>query len=321
MNREIELQVFYEMFRIRRIAEAIRFRYKQQKMRCPVHLSIGQEAVAVGVCSHLKKEDAFFGNQYSHACYLAKGGNFHQMIAELYGKKTGCSSGRGGSMHLIDLNAGFQGSSPISAGNIPIATGWAFAAKMKKEPFICCTFFGEAATEEGVFVESLNFAALKKLPILFICENNLYAPHFSIEERQSGSDRRVEIAKAHGVYAHLEKESQIEKIYDASKEAIDYIRSGSGPAFIEFETYRLSDHISSRKSDLKDPSNRDTINEKGSSFIEQFRDKLMQKQLLTINALEEMEAKVAKEIQDAFAFAEESPFPIFDLDDENAYAR
>jgi len=320
MNQEFQLSLFYEMLRIRRIEETIGLRYKEQKMRCPIHLSIGQEAIAVGVCTQLQKEDAVFSNHRSHAHYLAKGGNFHKMIAELYGKKTGCTKGRGGSMHLIDLEVGFQGSSPIAAGSLPIAAGFAFANQMKRSSAVCCSFFGEAATEEGVFAETLNFAALKKLPFLFVCENNRYAVHSPTSERQPPERNRVKIAEAHGIFALLGDGNSIEDVYEVTKKALDHVQTGKGPAFIEFETYRLCEHVGGRKPDLGYRTNEEITTWKERCPIKLYQEKLLKDQTLTTQALETMEAKISSEIDYSFSFAEESAFPIFDLDDEKAYA-
>ena len=162
-------RLLFKMLRIRRIEEAIAKRYTEQKMRCPIHLSIGQEGVAVGVSETLNDDDFIMSTHRCHAHYIAKGGNLKKMISELHGKKTGCSLGRGGSVHLVDLSVGMMGSTPIAGGSIPIATGLAFASQLKNDKKITVSYFGDGATEEGAFSESLNFAALKNLPILFYC--------------------------------------------------------------------------------------------------------------------------------------------------------
>lgn len=315
-----QLQLFYEMLRIRRIEESIGTRYKEQKMRCPIHLSIGQEAIAVGVCTQLQKEDAVFSNHRCHAHYLAKGGNFHKMMAELYGKETGCSSGRGGSMHLIDFEAGFQGASPIAAGSIPVAAGWALATQMKKLRLVCVSFFGEAATEEGVFAETLNFAALKNLPLLFICENNRYAIHSPTFERQAENRSRLKIAQAHGIFTESGDGNNVEDVHAITKKALEHVRTAKGPAYLEFDTYRLCEHVGSRKPDLGYRSNEEITTWKKECPIKRHQEKLMGDQTLTPDALDAMEAKISAEIDYSFSFAEESPFPLFDLDDEKAYA-
>src|SRR3989344_7824434 len=167
---------FYRsLYRIRRVEEEIARVYPTNKIKSPVHLSIGQEAVSVGVCLALDSQDIVFGTYRGHALYLAKGGNLKKMIAELYGRATGCAKGKGGSMHLIDVTAGVMGGSAVVGTTIPQAVGYAYALKIKKSSSVVVSFFGDGAVEEGVFHESMNFAALKNLPIIFVCENNSYA--------------------------------------------------------------------------------------------------------------------------------------------------
>ena len=173
------------MLRIRMVEETISRRYSEWKMRCPVHLSIGQEAPAVGVMENLKKEDKIVTAHRSHAHYLAKGGNLNSMIAELYGKETGCAKGKGGSMHLIDLKAGVTAAVPIVGSTIPIGVGLSWSIKLERKKNIVVIFFGDGATEEGVFQESLDFASLHNLPVLFVCENNEFSVYSHLSKRQS----------------------------------------------------------------------------------------------------------------------------------------
>ena len=169
---------FYsEIYRIRKTEEEVARIYPTDKIKSPIHLSIGQEAVSVGVCQALKVSDVVFGTYRGHALYMAKGGNLNKMVAELYGKKDGCARGKGGSMHMIDTEKNVMGTSAIVGTTLPVSVGYAFGLKVKKTNNIVATFFGDGATDEGVFHESMNFAALKKLPVLFVCENNSYAIH------------------------------------------------------------------------------------------------------------------------------------------------
>ena len=185
----------HAMFRIRLVEEAIANRYGEEKMRCPVHLAIGQEAIAVGVCKNLTNEDLVLSTHRAHAHFLAKGGSLRSMIAEIYGKVTGCSKGMGGSMHLIDKSVGFMGSTAIVGNTIPVAVGLALAFKIKRSPSISCAFFGDGAVEEGAFYESVNFAVLHKLPMLFICENNLYSVYSGLDVRQPNSRKLYRMVK------------------------------------------------------------------------------------------------------------------------------
>ena len=187
------------MLRIRMTEEAIAERYTENKMRCPTHLSIGQEAISVGVCSNLTKNDFVLSTHRAHAHYLAKGGDLKRMIAELYGKKTGCSKGMGGSMHLIDKSVGFMGSTAIVGNTIPVAVGLGLSLKLKKEDGLSCVFFGDGAIEEGAFYESINYAVVHKLPVLFICENNLYSVYSGLTVRQPQGRKIYEMVDAMGI--------------------------------------------------------------------------------------------------------------------------
>lgn len=307
------LTLFRETLRIRRIEEAIADRYSEQKMRCPVHLSIGQEAVAVGVCKAVLHSDYLISNHRAHAHYLAKGGNLKAMIAEIYGKKTGCCGGRGGSMHLVDRSVGMYGSTPIVGGSIPIGVGLAFATFLKKEPHLAIIFFGEGATEEGVFAESLNFAALKKLPVLFVCENNLYSVYSPLDVRQSKQRDRVAIAQAHGIEAAMGFGNDVEEVYAMTQRAVAKIRQGSGPVFLEFDTYRHREHCG--------PHFDNHIGyrtEEEFLFWEKKCPLKLYQQKHKLSDLSEMETAIRLEIDEAFAFAEASPFPQFDLLTESA---
>ena len=230
------------MRRIRRIEEAIAARYGEQQMRCPVHLSIGQEAVPVGVCAALGPEDAVMSGHRSHAPYLAKGGNLAGMIAEIHGKATGVAGGKGGSMHLVDEGAGFLGSAPIVGSTIPIAAGVAFSSRMQGQGRICAVFFGDGATETGAFTETLNLAALHRLPLLLVCENNLYSVYSPLDVRQPPQRSLQRIVEGHGVaYAHGDG-NDVEAVYAIAGEALAHIRGGGGPVLLEFDTYRWREH-------------------------------------------------------------------------------
>ena len=213
--KHLSKKIFYKMLRIRSIEENISKRYFEWKMRCPVHLSIGQEAPAVGVMENLLKEDQIVTAHRSHAHYLAKGGDLKSMIAELYGKETGCAKGKGGSMHLIDLKAGVAAAVPIVGSTIPIGVGLAWSMKLKKNKNIVVIFFGDGATDQGVFHESLNFAALQKLPILFVCENNNYAIHTKLSNR-SAQENLYKFAEVYNIPSKVFKSSDIFELSKSS---------------------------------------------------------------------------------------------------------
>jgi pyruvate dehydrogenase E1 component alpha subunit len=196
MPQESRLALYRSMLKIRRVEERIQALYPEGDMRCPTHFSIGQEAVAAGVCKNLRLEDHVISAHRSHAHYIGKGGNLRAMFAELYGKVDGCASGKGGSMHLIDLSVNFLGCVPIVGSTIPIGVGAAFGAMLQDHAAITVIFFGDAATETGVFHESVNFAAVHRLPVLFVCENNLYSVNTPLDVRQPGPHHRRTGARA-----------------------------------------------------------------------------------------------------------------------------
>lgn len=240
MRGDIET-LYRDMLRIRRVEEAIADRYAAQEMRCPVHLSIGQEAVAVGVCAALGKSDGVFSSHRAHAHYLAKGGDLKAMLAEIYGKAEGCCKGVGGSMHMIDLEAGFLGAVPIVGATVPLAVGAAWAARLCGEDKVIVVFFGDGTFEEGAVFESINFAVLHKLPVLFICENNLYACYTRLSTRQA--DRSIHgVAEACGCISMSVDGNDALAVFDAASRAVADLRKGSFPYFIECATYRLREH-------------------------------------------------------------------------------
>jgi TPP-dependent pyruvate/acetoin dehydrogenase alpha subunit len=234
-------RLYRTLYLIRRTEEAVARIYPTDKIKSPVHLSIGQEAISVGVCEALAAHDVVFGSYRSHALYLAKGGDLRAMMAELFGKVTGCAKGKGGSMHLIDAARGVMGASAVVGSTIPLAVGYAYARKLRGEPGIVASFFGDGATEEGVFAESLNFARLKRLPVLFVCENNFYAIHTHQRQRQP-LDNICDRARAHGVPAER-LDDDLLTLHARMLEAVEQIRAGNGPLFFECRTYRWMEHV------------------------------------------------------------------------------
>ena len=235
------LALLRSMLRIRRIEESIASRYAEQEIRCPMHLCIGQEAVSVGVCAALTKNDVVFSNHRAHGHYLAKGGSLKAMMAELYGRSTGCCGGRGGSMHLIDLDAGFMGSTPIVGGTVPLAVGAAWAASLKQTRQVTVAFFGDGCFEEGVVHESMNFAALHQLPVVFVCENNQFSVYTRLNERQPMRPI-YRVAEAHGLAAYAGDGNNVDEVQALARTAVDRAREGQGPQFLEFQIYRWREH-------------------------------------------------------------------------------
>ncbi|MCF7889146.1 MAG: thiamine pyrophosphate-dependent dehydrogenase E1 component subunit alpha, partial [Victivallales bacterium] len=284
--------------------------YNEYKMRCPVHLCIGQEAIASVIGCLLKKDDLVVSTHRSHGHYLGKGGNLNAMIAEIYGKATGCSNGKGGSMHLIDERVGFKGSTAIVAGTIPVGVGLGLANKLQKKNNISCIFFGDGSTEEGLFYESVNFAVLKNLPVLFICENNLYSVYTPLAIRQPKNRTIYEMVKGMGCFVNNGNGNDVIDVYNKSSEAISLIKKGEGPVFLEFSTYRWREHCGPNyDNDLGYRTTEEFENWKKNDPILNWQNYLLTKQIITDEIIINMENLINKEIAVAFEYAEKTPFP------------
>ena len=296
---------FYKaIYRIRRVEEEIAAVYPSDKIKSPVHLSIGQEAVSVGVCEALRSADVVFGTYRSHALYLAKGGNLRRMIAELYGKADGCAKGKGGSMHLIDTHALVMGASAVVGTTIPQAVGFAYALKLQRKDNVVASFFGDGAVDEGVFYESLNFAALKALPMIFVCENNRYAIHTHQSKRQK-LDNICERARAQGMPAEQIANNDVQRIYERISQSVGQLRRGSpGPFFFECLTYRLKEHVGPNDDFQLGYRTR----EEAEAWLKNDPIERLGAQLDPAER-RRIEMEVEAEIKDAFAFAEQSPWP------------
>src|SRR5947209_595367 len=242
MSKYTYERFYRSLYRIRRVEEEIARVYPSDRIRSPVHLSIGQEALSVGVCEALAPEDVVFGTYRGHALYLARGGDMKRMVAELYGKATGCTKGKGGSMHLIAPEQGVMGTSAVVGTTIANAVGYAYALRYRRRDLLVAAFFGDGATEEGVFAESLNFAALKRLPVLFVCENNRYAIH-THQSRRQGSPDICARARSHGLAAERIEDNDVLKLHARVRALAPKIRSGAGPRFVEVMTYRWREHV------------------------------------------------------------------------------
>ena len=296
-------QLYRSLLRIRRLEEEVARVYPTDKIKSPVHLSIGQEAVSVGVCAALEAQDIVFGTYRGHALYLAKGGDMSAMVAELFGKATGCAKGKGGSMHLIDPEIGMMGTSAVVGTTIANALGFAYALKVRKENAIVVSFFGDGATEEGVFAESLNFAVLKQLPIIFVCENNQYAIH-THQSRRQGTTAICDRARAYGLPADRIENNDLFHILGCSSVAAANVRSGEGPHFLEIMTYRWKEHVGPGDDFNLGFRSEDEVG----PWIENDQVRRLAA-LVTPADRERIEDEVDAEIKEAFAFAETSPFP------------
>lgn len=236
------LEQWITMLRIRLAEEAIGQMAETGEARCPCHLSIGQEAIAAGVCAALDRADTIWGGHRSHGHYLAKGGSLEALFAEILGRITGCAGGRGGSMHLIARERGILGTVPIVAGTVSLAAGAALAYKMRAEPRVAVAFFGDGALEEGSVHETLNLAALHRLPLIFVCENNLYSSHLHWSERRV-ADNLDQAGSFHSVPAERVDGNDVEQVFAATQRAWERARAGDGPSFLECRTFRWRGHV------------------------------------------------------------------------------
>jgi len=309
LSREMLLMLYFQMLRIRKVELRIESLYPLDEMRTPIHLCIGQEAVAVGVCSVLRKDDFISSNHRGHGHYLAKDGNLRAMIAELYCRETGCSKGRGGSMHLIDTSVGHIGSSSIVGGCIPIGVGLGLAIKMQKQDRVSVTFFGDGAADQGVLYESVNFAALKRLPVIFVYENNQYSVCSHVSTRQAGE------VLFHAMSPELIRSFRVDgnsvlEVYEASGEAVKRARAGEGPSFIECKTYRVRGHAGSGPDTALGYRTADEVAAwEAQCPIARFRDKLLADRAITEEGLSDMEQEIEAEMDEAFRSAREDPLP------------
>jgi TPP-dependent pyruvate/acetoin dehydrogenase alpha subunit len=298
------------MKRIRFVEEEIARRYSENEMRCPVHLSVGQEAVAAGVGQALGPRDLAVSGHRAHAHYLGMGGNLNALIAELYGKASGCSSGKGGSMHLVDEAAGFMGSTAIVGGTIPIGVGLALGMKSKQTDQLACIFLGDAAVETGVFFESLNFAVLKKLPVLFICENNLYSVYTPIAARQPAGRQIHEMVSGLGIAASCHDGNDALATYDTVIEAAKSIRRGDGPRFIEFATYRWLEHCGPNlDNDIGYRTEDEFLKWKARDPVQTLEGKLRRAGTIGDAWIDETNRRIKEEVEAAFHAARLAPFP------------
>lgn len=299
-----EEKFYRSLYRIRRVEEEVARVYPSDKVKSPVHLSIGQESVAVGVCEALRPDDVVFITYRSHAGYLAKGGDLKAMIAEMYGKATGSAKGKGGSMHLVDVSHGVMGASAVVGTTIGNAIGYAYALKYQRNDSIVISFFGDGGSDEGVFHESLNFAALKELPIIFVCENNGYAIHTAQKKRQKQTDLCAR-ARAYGMPAECIDDADVFTIYNKIDTAVKSLREGKpGPFFFECLTYRWKEHVGPNDDYHLGYRTQD----EAKWWIENDQVKKVGAMLKSGDRAR-IENEVEAEIKEAFEFAETSPFP------------
>jgi pyruvate dehydrogenase E1 component alpha subunit len=317
-SQELISRLYKKMSLIRRFELRLAEVYHTDAVKSPVHLSVGQEAIAVGICDPLQPDDVVSNTYRCHATYIAKGGDLNEMMAELYGKATGCAGGKAGSMHLVDIKRGIMGASAVVGTTIPVAAGYALAMQMEAattgKQRVIVSVFGDGATEEGCFHETLNFAALRKLPILFICENNRLAIHTPIERRWA-TERLCERVATYGIETHKINDDNVFTMRDTVTNALARIREGSGPLFIECSTYRWLEHVGPR--DDHEDNYRD---------LNVYRHWKENDQIARIASMLDgetvarLENEITAEIKAAEEFAESSPYPADEELLKNVYA-
>lgn len=241
-SKEFLKSLYTTMLRIRLCEESFVEPILSGEIRCPVHLYTGEEAIAAGVCATLSKQDYVFGTHRSHGHYIAKGGSIEQLVAEVYCKEDGCCRGRGGSMHVIDPDNGTIGIVPIVAGTISLCVGAGLAIKAGKQKHVAVCFFGDGAVGEGVFYESINFAALRNLPVIFVCENNLYSTHMPIEECRPNKDIH-KVGEPFNVPSYVVDGNDVLEVFEIARQALATCKAGQGPVLLECKTYRLRGHV------------------------------------------------------------------------------
>ncbi len=312
--------LYREMLRIRLVEEAIAERYGEQEMRCPVHLSDGQEGIAVGACLALRPEDKIVSTHRSHGHYLAKQGSLKAMLCEIYGRAPGCVGGRGGSMHLLDDEAGVLACLPIVGTSVPLGVGAAYAAKRKGADTVVTVFLGDAVMEEGVFHESANFAALHALPVIFICENNGLSFYTSLEVRQPARPM-TDIAKAHTLAVHEMDGNDAVTVYEAMSVAVEKARGGNGPSFLMCNTRRWREHCGPRYDyELGQMTEQEFEALRADCPMAKLGAQLREAGLLDDAGDEALRKELGKEIVEAFEFARNAPFPKLETAGDHVYA-
>ncbi len=320
-SKELLLNLLFSMIRIRMIEETIESKYHEDQMKSPIHLVIGQEATSVGACAALKVTDHIYSSHRTHGNYLAKGGDLKAMMSELFCRANGCCGSRGGSMHLIDKSVGMMSTSAIVSGIVPIANGAAMASKMKNEGRVIGVFFGDAAMEEGAFWESLNFAILKKLPIIYLCENNFYSVCTPLDKRQPASVELFDKAAGFGIEAKQIDATNLLLVYETVLEAAEKARNGGGPTFIENVAYRLRGHGGAGDDSKSGYRGLDEVDSwQNICPIHTLQNEMKNHNLIDENTINDFQNRTQLEIDEAFHHAVSSPNPSEDSLMQHVYA-
>jgi len=309
LSQEVRVDLYKTMLKIRLAELKVAQVYPSDKVQSPIHLSIGQEAIAAGLCRAMRQSDHLYGTYRGHAIYLAKGGGLNEMFAELYAKDTGCARGRGGSMHLISLENGLMGCSAIVASTIPLAAGDALAAKMQKKDRVSVVIFGDGAVDEGVFFETLNFAKLKNLPVIFVCENNNYAVHSPVKDRHPQKDL-YRLGEGLGIDGYRHDGLNADGIYAVMTQAIEDVRAGGAPKLFEFMTYRLYEHVGPGKDQHEAYRDQEKLKHAlENDSLKQSKAALQKDFAIPEADFAAWQASLEAEIETAVKFADDSPFP------------
>ena len=309
LDNATRLRLLRLMLETRLFEEKICEVYPEQDMKTPVHLYIGQEAVAAGVGACLRREDYVFSTHRNHGHLLAKGAYLNGIVAELYGRATGCAKGKGGSMHFVDESVGCMGTTAIVGGSLPLGVGAALASKLRGENRVSAIFFGDGASDEGSFQESLNFAALRKLPALFVCENNFYATSSRQAARQPCKDI-YKRAEAYCIPAENIDGNDVEAVHAAAGRALEHIRSGKGPYFLQFDTYRWKGHVGpdcDYQKGCRPKAELDAWLKR--CPIANYEAALIASGTTTFAAVEKMRGEIQARVESAWVLAKQSPYP------------
>ncbi|MBX7256003.1 MAG: thiamine pyrophosphate-dependent dehydrogenase E1 component subunit alpha [Candidatus Hydrogenedentes bacterium] len=306
MDKTTKIRLLDTMLRIRKAELQLAILYKNGKVPCAAHLYEGQEAIAAGICDHLTHNDCLTSTHRGHGHCIAKGMDMKEMVAEVCARKTGCCSGKGGTMHLFKPEIGVMGTIGIVGAGIPIAAGLALAMKMKKTDHVAVSFFGDGAVNNGAFHESLNLASLWKLPVIFVCENNHYATSVAVW-RSTSIHKIGDRAAAYEMPGYSVDGNCVDKVYEAMGTAVKRARAGEGPTLIDCETYRVRGHYEG--DDALYRKKEEVVEARKHDPIEYWKHELITEGVLTEQEFEDMVAKADAEAEAAGAFAIESPFP------------
>jgi len=308
IEREKLVHLYQVMLTIRRFEERVIIDYQSGDIPGIVHSYIGQEAVATGVCTNLRKDDRIISNHRGHGHCIAKGADLNRMMAEIYGRKTGYCKGKGGSMHIADFGIGMLGANGIVAGGLPIAGGAALAAQLEGGDKVVVLFFGDGATNEGEFHEVLNLASIWKLPLVFACENNLYSVNTPVQYATGLEHISERATGGYGIPSVVIDGNDVMAVYETTKKALAGVRAGEGPVFLEFMTYRWRGHYEAPgMPDLRPVE--ELENWKRKCPVAGFERVLLENDIMSKQALEEINVQVMQQIENAVSYAIASPFP------------